>query len=45
MTRYWPAATFLSSPLELLLEPPIESDTLPEDSEPALDADEAELPA
>jgi hypothetical protein len=35
----------LSSPLELLLEPVIESDTLPDEAEPALEADEAKLSA
>jgi hypothetical protein len=35
----------LLSPLELLLEPPIESEMLPDDAEPALDADEATLSA
>jgi hypothetical protein len=33
------------SPFELLLEPPIESEMLPEDAEPALDADDATLSA
>ncbi len=40
ITRYWPAATRLSSP-ELLLDEPIESETLPDEAEPALDAEEA----
>jgi hypothetical protein len=44
ITRYSPAAT-RRSPLELLLEPPMESEMLFEDAEPALDADEARLSA
>jgi hypothetical protein len=40
ITRYSPAATRLSSP-ELLLDAPIESDTLPDEAEPALEAEEA----
>jgi hypothetical protein len=44
ITRYWPAATFLSL-CELSLEVPSESEMLPEDAEPALDADEATLSA
>jgi hypothetical protein len=32
-------------PFELLLEPLIESETLPDEAEPALDADEAKLSA
>jgi hypothetical protein len=33
------------SPFELLLEPPIESEMLPDEAEPALEADEVKLSA
>jgi hypothetical protein len=35
----------LRSPFELLLEPPMESEMLPDEAEPALDAEEATLSA
>jgi hypothetical protein len=44
ITRYWPAAA-RSSPLELVLEPLIESEMLAEDAEPALEAEEVKLSA
>jgi hypothetical protein len=44
MMRYSASATFLLL-LELLLEPDSESDTLPLDAEPALEADDAMLSA
>src|SRR5471032_2516153 len=45
MMRYSPSATLRLSPPELLLEPLSESEMLPLEAEPALDADEAKLSA